>query len=541
MGYRGVLHTNAKDYADFTFEIPAKKSLDVLQSQIDRLRDLEENFYSSFFPGCRSVESFIQKLNKELKTFEQDKEAFRFFQNNNIRSALTKKFGTTTLEETEVTINFESQNAEIDFKKLLNIKGVKIEGSTIKLGSDPGVIKEAFNKLFSKTFRKSNTTNKKFIHKFIADLQDMSSEEIIELLGPKFREGVYFIKIEGNVGTKVTDTRKLKSPSFFGYNASDIEAAKEVDNQQLRKDIIDAKNQILNFILDAAKTRGASSNMTEAILLTWQSNFGQNLDQIAFWEKGGVLTALVGAFGEFQAALLQNYIKVCLRKSSIPPAIISQTIGQQEQGKVDITFLKGLGVQVKNYNKYTTGKQSDLLKGNIHPDKLVSYPSFNVSVTSFFDFLTNFFFNKTYQQEHQSDMNKLEEVLNSYFAEIMSFDLSLQVADTVTFYFIEGQYFVPASEILRQEAENLLSLSNVEVTSEYKGKTDEEYAAKKKMRGRKNQIFLEWWRTNKNVEYGFSPTSENYQLYNSLISSKISIRTGFHYRPLANLSHFALF
>lgn len=538
MGYRGVLHTNTK-YADFSFELPNVKDASVITTQIRRLQGLEENFYSSFFPGCKTIGDFIRKLNEELKNFNQDKLAFRFFQNASVRSALTKKFGTTTSEQAEITITFVSKNADFNVEQWLNIKGATVSGDKISLGANVPAFKEAFNKFFDRRFQ-SMASSKRALNDFIKMIQGKSSEEVLELLTPDLRDEALFFGVEGNANQTTTVQRKLNVGSFFSYTAEDIRAAQQDDAKELREEIEQAKVQILNFLLDEARSRNASEDMLQAIRLTWAVNFEGELSQIAFWEKGGVLTSLVGAFGEFQAALLENYIKVALQDSNLPPAIISETINQSEQAKVDVTFLDKIGVQVKNYNPFTTGQNSDLLKGNLHPNKLIQFPDFKVDVTSFFDFLTNYFFNLTYQEEHKSAMADLETRLNSYFAEIMNFDVGLQVGDTVVFYFIEGQYLVPGSQILESAYLDQLNRESVKITSEYRGKTDEEYSPQQGVRHRSNQIFLEWWRASSNF-YHFTPTAENYSLYNSLISSKISIRTGFHYRGVFNTAQYALF
>ena len=273
--------------------------------------------------------------------------------------------------------------------------------------------------------------------------------------------------------------------------------------------------------------------MIAAINQTWKDNFGYKLDNIAFWEKGGTLNSLIGAFGEFQAALLPNYIKAVLKNSKIPPSLISETINSTEQGKMDVNLLGRFGVQVKNYKP---GRNR--IKSNIHPQNLAESPSFDIDKTSFFDFLTNYYFNLTYQDNNKGNMAQLEGRLSDYFAEIASLDTEEGLEDKCTFYFIEGQYFVPASFILMQNYQNLLTQAKIEVTSKYKGKTDKEYSSFNKET--KHHNFEEWWEPKGNGI--FDPTEKNRKTYQNLIQSEISIRTHFSYRGLGgSISRFALF
>ena len=315
----------------------------------------------------------------------------------------------------------------------------------------------------------------------------------------------------------------------------------------MKKKIEEARNNIRDFLFNKAAQYNASDNMIAALRMTWETNFERKLSQMAFWEKGGNVSAVAGAFGEFQAALLSNYIKVVLQHSRLPQAIISETINQNEQPKVDVTFLKDIGVQVKNYNPFTSGSKSDFFKSEIHPTKLVRYPDFNVNQTDFFDFLTNYFFNSTYQNQNTGKFSALEDRLGDYFAEILSLDLSAEITDTVTFYYISGQYLVPGSELLAMAYSSIvggLDRSNVSITGPGPAGSDEDFKFINKA-GIHHQPFSKWWEItgyNKHDKVPtFMPTSQNLTEYNNLINSKISIRTGFHYKSIEGLSRFSLF
>ena len=528
MGYRGVLHTYSK-YADFSFELPSIKGTYII-AQINSLREKEESFYNQMFPGCRTIEGFIREIRNLFEKEEGDKETFRMFKSSEISQILTQKFGVIDYDKTEINITFQTSNIDFDIGNL-NIKNAKItnEGENKVLTINAEAFKDTFNKMFDKRYR-VNTKSLSALRKFLKTLEGKDSETLDEVLTPFLKEkGVKLINIQGK--TSSTTNKILETPSFFGYTNEDIQAAK--NDPVLKKEIQKAKQQIKNFILQLAKQRGASENMIAAINQTWKDNFGYKLDNIAFWEKGGTLNSLIGAFGEFQAALLPNYIKAVLKNSKIPPSLISETINSTEQGKMDVNLLGRFGVQVKNYKP---GRNR--IKSNIHPQNLAESPSFDIDKTSFFDFLTNYYFNLTYQDNNKGNMAQLEGRLSDYFAEIASLDTEEGLEDKCTFYFIEGQYFVPASFILMQNYQNLLTQAKIEVTSKYKGKTDKEYSSFNKET--KHHNFEEWWEPKGNGI--FDPTKKNRKTYQNLIQSEISIRTHFSYRGLGgSISRFALF
>ena len=530
MGYRGVLHTYSK-YADFSFELPSIKTWNTISQQINYLRDMEESFYNQLFPGCKSIDEFILNIKNLFEKEEGDKETFRMFKSSEITQILIQEFGTVSYNKSEIEITFKSNNIDFNINDL-NIGGAKIsEGNGNKtLVINAESFKEAFNKMFDKRYQ---TTKKDLstLKSFLKSLEGEGQENLTQMLAPYLKEsGIELISVKGKMSSATN--KVLETPSFFGYTNADIQAAK--DDPELMKEIKKAKTQIHNFILQLAKQRGASENMIAAINQTWRDNFSYKLDRIAFWEKGGTLNSLIGAFGEFQAVLLPNYIKVVLKNSSLPPSIISDTINSREQGKVDAHLLGRFGIQVKNYNS----KRNEI-KSNIHPQELVQYPDFNINEISFFDFLTNYYFNLTYKEENEGNMAQLEERLCSYFAEIVNLDMYKDLNDKCTFYFIEGQYFVPASIILEQNYENLLSQA-VKITSAYVGETDAQYASLKLVDGKKQPSFKEWWEPNGNGI--FNPTEKNRNLYKQLIQSKISIRTRFSYQKLGgSITRFALF
>ena len=219
---------------------------------------------------------------------------------------------------------------------------------------------------------------------------------------------------------------------------------------------------------------------------TWRDNITNIEYGIAFFLKGGTLTYFNGAFGEFQIALLSNYI---LRRTGIKNSIlaskISNTIGQTEQAKIDVTLLGNLGIQVKNYNPYTYNYNP--IETNTTAESFLNKLSSNgqgiskddkhqvVSLTSF---LANYAFSQDYRAMAGKDtipsVKEVEKSLENYAGELynLSINDSEAFSDTVLFYSFSGMYLVPASEILKAVYNNLKDenhRTNMEVSIKWKG------------------------------------------------------------------------
>jgi hypothetical protein len=109
------------------------------------------------------------------------------------------------------------------------------------------------------------------------------------------------------------------------------------------------------------------------------------------------------------------------------------------------------------------------------------------------------------------------------------------LTDVVTFYFIGGRYFVPCSSIL-EAAEKIDLKNSIEITSAYKGWSDEVYSMPFLIEGKPRPLFVDYW---KKVGGIWSPRGKNLSTYHKLISKDISIRTRFDYwEELENFSIF---
>ena len=267
----------------------------------------------------------------------------------------------------------------------------------------------------------------------------------------------------------------------------------DIKDESKKADIQRATKKIKDFFYSSAGLNVASGTqaLKSAFQQTWQDNISSIEYGIAFFLKGGTLTYFNGAFGEFQTALLSNYILQrtgAIIKDKTLASKISNTIGQTEQAKVDVTLLGNLGIQVKNYNPYTynynpietnTTAESFLNKlGSNGQDVSVDDKSQVLSLTSF---LANYAFSQDYRAMAGKgtipSVEDVEKSLENYAGELYNLSIirstpqSKAYSDTVLFYSFSGMYLVPASVILQAVYDNLdkNNRTNVRVSIKWDG------------------------------------------------------------------------
>lgn len=451
-----------------------------LKKQIGLLRKQEEGVYGRFFAGCTKYSDFIKRLRKLFDTEHNiDMQIIRNFAAEKIQVLLDKNFGTQMLPSKNLITEIEIINPDVTKIDIGNIlKGTsgnfKLSNNIIKLDirmDDAGIkaMKELLNKAQGKHFR-TDSFGTDCMKAYLKHL-------IVEKNLPKETQ-----KEKIQAITKGFHTTKFIGDSDLRYVLADIkDPSKQADIQRATK-------KIKKFFYSPAglNVASGSQDLKEAFKKTWNDNINKVEYGIAFFLKGGTLTYFNGAFGEFQIALLSNYI---LRRTGIKDKTlaskISNTIGQTEQAKVDVTLLGNLGIQVKNYNPYTynynpietnTTAESFLNKlGSNGQDIPKDDKHQVVSLTSF---LANYAFSQDYRAMAGKDtipsVEEVEKSLENYAGELynLSINDSEAFSDTVLFYSFSGMYLVPASEILKAVYSNLKNenhRTNMEVSIKWKG------------------------------------------------------------------------
>ena len=488
-----ALHTNPITWAQKGFQLfstvfenskNVDKQQERLKKQIAILRKQEKKIYGRFFKDCNTYDGFITRLRELFDTKHNvDMQIIQNFTAEKIQVLLKKNFGAQIMPSKNLITEIEIINPDVTKIDIGNIlKGTsgnfKLSNNVIKLDirmDDAGIkaMKELLNKAQGKHFHTASLGTdcmKAYLKHLVVEknLPEETQKEKIQAI------------------TKGFHTTKFIGDSDLRYTLADIkDSSKQADIQRATKKIKD-------FFYSSAGLNVASGTqaLKDAFQKTWQDNISSIEYGIAFFLKGGTLTYFSGAFGEFQIALLSNYI---LRRTGIKDSTlaskISNTIGQAEQAKIDVKLLGDLGIQVKNYNPYTynynpietnTTAESFLNKlGSNGQDISIDDKSQVVSLTSF---LANYAFSQDYRAMAGKDtipsVEEVEKSLENYAGELYNLSIiqptpqSTAYSDTVLFYSFSGMYLVPASVILQAVYDNLKNenhRTNMEVSIKWKG------------------------------------------------------------------------
>lgn len=462
-----------------------KKQRSRLKKQIGLLRKQEEEVYGRFFAGCTKYRDFIKRLRELFDTKHNiDMQIIKNFAAEKIQVLLDKNFGTQMLPSKNLITEIEVINpdvTEIDIGNIL--KGTsgnfKLSNNIIKLDirmDDTGIkaMKELLNKAQGKHFRTDSLGTdclKTCLKHLIVEkhLPEETQKEKIQAI------------------TKGFHTTKFIGDSDLRYTLADIK------DESKKADIDRATKKIKDFFYSSAglNVASGSQDLKEAFKKTWKDNITKVKYGIAFFLKGGTLTYLNGAFGEFQTALLSNYIlqRTGAIKDKTLASKISNTIGQTEQAKVDVTLLGNLGIQVKNYNPYTynynpieTNTTAESFLNKLGSNGQGISKDDKHQVVSLTSFLANYAFSQDYRAMAGKDtipsVEEVEKSLENYAGELYNLPIiqstpqSKAYSDTVLFYSFSGLYLVPASEILKAVYNNLKDenhRTNIGVSIKWKG------------------------------------------------------------------------
>lgn len=486
-----ALHTNPITWAQKGFQLfstvfenskNVDKQQERLKKQIAILRKQEKKIYGRFFKDCNTYDGFITRLRELFDTKHNvDMQIIQNFTAEKIQVLLKKNFGTQIMPSKNLITEIEIINPDVTKIDIGNIlKGTsgnfKLSNNIIKLDirmDDAGIkaMKELLNKAQGKHFHTASLGTdcmKAYLKHLVVEknLPEETQKEKIQAI------------------TKGFHTTKFIGDSDLRYTLADIK------DPSKQADIERATKKIKDFFYSSEGLNVAKGTLALKLAFeqTWRDNITNIEYGIAFFLKGGTLTYFSGAFGEFQMALLSNYILQRTGTKALKlVSKISNTIGQTEQAKVDVTLLGDLGIQVKNYNPYTynyspietnTTAKSFLNKlGNMGQEIPADDESQVVSLTSF---LANYAFSQDYRtMAGQTTIPSVEEVeksLANYAGELYNLSISNSEAffDTVLFYSFSGMYLVPASEILQAvydhlKEENQNHRTNIEVSIKWDG------------------------------------------------------------------------
>lgn len=445
-------------------------------------------------------------------------------------------YGRGTLYGEEVKFEFNLKTVEDKTAYKLTSKG-KDRSSQVTIEMDP-IVWEAKNV-------------KPILNEFIKGHNFQSSKEVM-------RNAERMISVLVDKGALTLTTRNKETGNFdevvpiskienfpWGLMKDRYDQAVKDRDIDFLKEVDRAAASIKNFIINELGA-GASNELKKAIKWTWMKNFVSYENNPALFFSGGktshFISGVQGALGEFQAALIFTFLHEALGANAKYAEIIGNIYkrGTSEQLKTDVQVAEGIGLQVKNINVIQQAEKKTLLRDletNIHPNKLAPLMK---NGQDFLDFITNYYFNLTFQKETKQAFDAMIKMLGSYLGEVMNMAIAEDNDDRVSFYVIAGKYLVPASAIL-EASEELELAKNLEVTSSYRPFRDEAFEMPLHInsKGKRSPWYVEYWTHPYGDQSSWRPTGKNIQEYNYLASSRISIRT--HFNLLQDIERYALF
>lgn len=515
------------------------KTDSTLQNQIHNMEHREAAIYQRYFNGCTTFEKFIENLRNLFseKGCEQDKEILRNFGSENARAKLKAYFGTSYMSASNFQLTVKIKNpskTNIDFTALQNLgEGITISPKHGKIKLDIGVdesgiekIKNSLNIIFNTRFD-SESSYKGGIKKFLDNI-DNRIEDYITIV-----DGVDSAK--SSLKSGYTLVGGPNSP--FRYTEEDITGAE--NNPSIETDINSALKEIKQFFLspNGMNIHNGSLALRSAFELTWRTNIEAKFSQAAFFMKGGVLNYLIGALGEFQTALINNYI---LRRAAglTPEAIsrISETIGQRQQSKVDVTVLKDIGIQVKNYdlNVFESARRGIMNTTNT-PKKFLNELQKtgaidDPTISTLESFIANYAFSADYRTLTNASAfeTAVKEIFETYYAEMYNFAVQANLDNTVLFYSIAGEYLIPASRILELISQNG-SITKVPLNISWPQPYTYEYFYPTENMA--SPPWRQYWEPKDGADPPYIPTEEQSTKIDNLLST-ISFSTGFQFTNL---------
>ena len=525
------------------------KTDSTLQSQITSMKGREEGVYQRYFNGCTTFEKFIENLRNLFseKGCEQDKEILRNFGSENARAKLKAYFGTSYMSASNFQLTVKIKNpskTNIDFTALQNLgEGITISPKHGKIKLDIGVdesgiekIKNSLNVIFNTRFD-PKSSYKGGIKNFLDNI-DSRIEDYITIV-----DGVDSAK--SSLKSGYTLVGGPNSP--FRYTEEDISGA--TNNSAIEADINSALKEIKQFFLspNGMNIHNGSLALRSAFELTWRTNIEARFSQAAFFMKGGVLNYLIGALGEFQTALINNYI---LRRAEglTPEAIsrISETIGQRQQSKVDVTVLKDIGIQVKNYdlNVFESARRGIMHTTNT-PKKFLNELQKtgaidDPTISTLESFIANYAFSADYRTLTNASAfeTAVKEIFETYYAEMYNFAVQADLDDTVLFYSIAGEYLIPASRILELISQNG-SITKVPLNISWPQPYTYEYFYPTENMA--SPPWRQYWEPKDGADPPYIPTEEQSTKIDNLLNT-ISFSTGFQFTDLKSfLTKYSMF
>lgn len=524
-----VLHTNSKwitgskSFSKLDLEFHTK--LDIA-SAINECRSREEAVYQQY--GCKNHSEFVQMVRQGFLESPRDAEVLKRFEQENIARHFSNlartqmlRLGSETQENIGPTSNtvilkIDASKANVGMQKI-NKELAKFAGLDGELVLD--INSQEFGKIVN-AYRKSQ--GKKGSYR----LTSVSDEKMKEIIGMAMDESIS-ISINGKhpleyyeVDVVSNDILGRTSRSFpWGLTKKDIKFALHSDKTGLVKRQLEAAHKTLKEFFTETLTQGGGVLMQQAAKIVWEEKIGDVVDEnIGFFEKGNQFHLKAGASGEFAGAMLFNYLN--LRFGKAPTARrVATIIGDDTsmlnvQGKADLMLFEKYGVQVKNLA--LNWRKSTLIDTNTSIHRIAQQSGENAKDLRIF--LANYYFNKSFADEHWAEFNEFVKNLSEYMYMVYSFAVNDYIEeDTVNFYLIGGKYLVPSSEILASiEKRKTKETIPVNVPKNTQAKTDDFF---------KDNYDNYWTAEKRQKKTYWEPTNYNRQHFENIVGRSVNSKT----------------
>lgn len=492
-----ALHTNYHYFRFNAFLKNAKdamRELNSLSGGITALEAKELAFYKKF--NCNSYEEFMEFLRFMMQS--DDGKLLRRASNENVSKFVSKliagKAGAKDMNEFDLNIVINTSQAQDKVEEISRALSAAFRqpvdlGITVK--GNITSLKRMVNRLAKKNYHLSSF-NSEALASFLASDTELDKMITIQLGGTPVTT------------SELSQVIKYR-PYPWGYTMADIRKGMSENPRQTMAELEQAIQDIRRELKQYFGGSG-SNEFNQALEKTLDSvlSSGYNL----FFIGSNVKNGLLGAFGEFGTALLMNYLY--LKTGGQIDDSIAKVVGQN-LGKQDVQIFDAFGIQVKNYS-VSVGPNGAFTRSNIevrqHPNEVAQYFS---DTQSFTGFLANFFFNADINKHYFGNIYDLEEVLRTeYTAELLRTAVA-NISDTICFYNIGQQYFVPGSRIILFYQDCIDNIETKIICNS--GLHWDEGPS------RGPNEFWQW------LGHAWAPTAKNTSAFNQLISNGITIKT----------------
>lgn len=521
------LHTDTKWLEKVNTKFDASNFIS--SAEYNTLQEREQEIYKKF--GTTTFKQFMGKIKDLLGTNSKDRECIENFAADKLSKAVSRfAKARGSIFEQDIQLVFDStklSQAKLNFlaQSYGNNMSTKGKNLYINLTYTAPQIKPLLNKLFGKNFWYNRNT--------LLNVDDYISQALLDNSNALFQINVATEKNGKTIYTEFVQNTILNFP--WGVVKADVDNAIAFGaGSSLYKELKKAEMAIKNFFINEL-CDGGSQELKTAVNQVWENHFLKKFSADLFFsggKKGNFISGVLGSVGEFQVALIFQYLQNKIN-DNFYVNIIGNIYKNGEQLKSDVSILQSIGIQVKNYtfddNKESGEKIRDI-HSTIHPVDFNQYFNENENSADFLTFLANYYFNTSYQSEHRQDFQNLKEYLGNYLAELMSLAVSevSNGSNSVTFYIINGKYLVPASHIIAAGSETAEQLKNsIEITSSWQGRSNDDFEKLTYTRSNdeRGPEWLYYWFKINDTWYA---TEKNIKDFNNLITKFISIRTTFN-------------